>query len=76
MKRGPGMILKACEMSFNGMLNREIAKSLGVDDATVSRWRRREIWIEFENELIAAHKKSVLSKFTSQRAEHEATAQG
>ena len=76
MSCSPGSILKACEMHFNGMSNSEIAKHFDVDESTVSRWRKRKIWIDFKNELIAVFKASVLRKHTSYSAEIEYTAQG
>ena len=51
----------ACQMSFDGKSNREIATTLGFTEATVSNWRRLEIWKEFEAELIDAFKKQALS---------------
>ena len=54
-------ILMACQMSFDGMSNGEIAKKFEVTDATVSNWRKLELWQEFEAELIKAYKQQVLS---------------
>lgn len=54
-------ILNACYQSFQGKSNREIAKELGVTEATVSNWRQLDIWIEFEAELIDACKQQILS---------------
>jgi len=48
-------------MSFEGVGNREIAKTLGSTEATVSNWRKLEIWQEFEAELIDAYKQQLLS---------------
>ena len=53
-------ILTACEMSFSGKTDAEIATGLGTSVSAVSRWRKNEIWIEFEQELISAHKESLL----------------
>ena len=53
-------ILTACEMSFNGKTDNEIATDLGVSVSAVSRWRKNKVWKEFEEELIAAHKESLL----------------
>lgn len=53
-------MLTACEMAFNGKTNNEIAADLGVHVSAVSRWRKNVIWKEFTEELIAAHKKSLL----------------
>ena len=53
-------ILTACEMSFAGNTDNEIASDLGASVSAVSRWRKNEIWQEFEKELITAHKQSLL----------------
>ena len=53
-------ILTACEMSFAGKTDNEIAAILKTSVSNVSRWRKNEIWQEFEQELIAAHKESLL----------------
>ena len=53
-------ILTACEMSFAGKSDAEIAAELGTSVSNVSRWRKNEIWQEFEQELISAHKESLL----------------
>ena len=53
-------ILTACEMSFNGKTDNEIAANLGASVSAVSRWRKHEIWQEFEQELISVHKESLL----------------
>ena len=54
-------VLMACQMSFDGKGNREIAKALGFTETTVSNWRKLEIWQEFEAELIEAYKQQALS---------------
>ena len=53
-------ILTACEMPFNGKSDGEIATILGTNVSNVSRWRKSPIWVEFEQELITAHKESLL----------------
>ena len=53
-------ILTACEMSFAGKTDTEIATILKTSVSNVSRWRKSPIWVEFEQELIAAHKESLL----------------
>ena len=53
-------VLIACQMSFEGKGNREIAKELGFSEATVSNWRKLEIWKEFESELVDAYKQQVV----------------
>lgn len=54
-------ILIACQMSFEGKSNRLIADAMNVNEATISNWRKLEIWQDFEAELIDAYKKQVLS---------------
>lgn len=52
-------ILSACLMSFDGYLDAEIAQKLGTTEPTISRWRRLEIWKEYEAELINAYKQEL-----------------
>ena len=54
-------VLMACQMSFDGKGNREIASTLGFTETTVSNWRKLKIWQEFEVELIDAYKQQALS---------------
>ena len=54
-------LLIACQMSFEGKSNREIASELGFTETTVSNWRKLKIWQEFEAELIDAYKQQVLN---------------
>ena len=66
-------ILTACEMSFRGRTDHEIAMDLGASVSAVSRWRKNDIWQEFEQELISAHKESLLeSHRTSETLEGRA----
>ena len=53
-------ILTACEMSFAGKNDTEIATILKTSVSNVSRWRKSSIWVEFEEELITTHKQSLL----------------
>ena len=53
-------ILTACEMSFAGKTDTEIATILKTSVSNVSRWRKNPIWVEFEEELITVHKESLL----------------
>ncbi len=54
-------LLIACQMSFEGNSNQEIADRLGFTETTVSNWRKLELWKEFEAELIDAHKQQALN---------------
>ena len=67
-----GTILAACEMSFNGRSNSDIAAHFNVTDSTVSRWRKHQVWIDFENELVAAYKVAALQKHKVVNAESDA----
>ena len=66
-----GIVLEACKMSFNGTSNAKIAEHFKVNDSTVSRWRKLQIWIDFENELIDAYKAAALKNQHTYDAEGE-----
>ena len=66
-------ILTACEMSFAGNTDTEIASDLGTSVSAVSRWRKNAMWIEFEQELITAHKRSLLEAHQSEAALENST---
>ena len=68
-------ILTACEMSFNGKTDNEIAADLGTSVSALSRWRKHELWQEFEQELISVHKQSLLEAHRSTTLE-ESTPDG
>ena len=67
------MILTACEMSFAGKTDNEISTDLGTSVSAVSRWRKNKIWQEFEEELISAHKKSLLEAHRLETTLEEST---
>lgn len=71
-------ILKACQMSFNGVKNNDIADQLGVTPSDVSRWRKLPLWKEFHDELFEVEKKALLDAQTQfrSRAEVKSSAQG
>ena len=71
-----GLVLKACQMSFNGVKNNDIAEQLGVDPSMVSRWRKFPIWIEFHEELFDAERKALLDAQLRSGAKAENLAQG
>ena len=58
-------ILIACQMSFDGKSNSEIADELGATETTVSKWRKSETWQEFEAELVDAYKQQMLTEFVT-----------
>jgi hypothetical protein len=57
------MILTACEMSFAGKTANEIAAFLETSVSNVSGWWKNPMWVEFEQELISAHKESLLEAY-------------
>lgn len=59
-RTSPKQLLDACRMSFEGVSNSEIAVKYDVNEATVSNWRKLELWKEFEGELVKAYKQQVL----------------
>lgn len=69
-------VLKACQMSFNGMKNNDIAKQLGVTPSDVSRWRKLPLWKEFHEELLAVERKALLDAQLRNSAETKSPAQG
>ena len=69
-------VLKACQMSFNGMKNNAIAEELGVRSADITRWRKLPLWEEFYTELLEVEKKALLDAQLRNRAETESPAQG
>lgn len=54
------LILEACKLSFEGKTDTEAAKILGVNVSALWRWRKTTLWQEFEDELIDAHKQSLI----------------
>ena len=53
-------ILNACKMAFDGKTNDEIAALLGVNVSVVTRYRKTQLWKDFEKELIDTYKQSLL----------------
>lgn len=62
----PKLILEACQDSFLGIPDDELAAKYRVNKSTISNWRKLEIWIEFEAELIAAHKQHIMANAMQQ----------
>lgn len=54
------LILEACKLSFDGKTDTEVADTLDLHVSAVSRWRKHPLWQEFEQELLDAHKQSLL----------------
>ena len=55
------LILTACEMSFSGKTDAEVAVDLQTSVSNISRWRKTILWADFEKELIQAHKQSLIN---------------
>lgn len=70
--RSPNKLLRACQMSYNGMRDEEISKSLAVSLGTLTNWRKTDLWKQLENELIDAQKQAIV-KAQLQAAEKAAT---
>ena len=54
------LLLEACKLSFEGNTDAEIAVVLKTSVSNVSRWRKKILWQEFEQELINAYKQSLI----------------
>lgn len=48
----PKKIIQACRLHFNGDSLTDIAVLLDVAKTTLSRWRKTQIWIDYEAKLI------------------------
>lgn len=75
-RSGSAFVLKACQMSFNGTKNNDIAKALGVHPADVSRWRKLPLWKEFHQELLDVQRKALLDAQVEKGVKAESLAQG
>ena len=62
------LLLTACQLSFEGKTDAEIAKDLQTVESAISRWRKSPVWTEFEDELIEAHKRSLLGQYQTPTA--------
>ena len=67
------LILSACKMSFDGKTSDEIANGLGIHVSVITRYRKTEIWQEFEQELVNAHKELLLRELNPVAATLEST---
>ena len=56
------LLLEACKLSFEGSTDAQVAEALETSVSNVSRWRKKPLWQEFEQELVDAHKQSLLSE--------------
>lgn len=45
-------IVMACHLSYEGILDRDIAIRMNVSEPTISRWRKHTIWQKAEEILI------------------------
>ena len=57
----PKLILEACRLSFHGKSYEEVGEIMGVHKTAIYRWRKTELWEEFESELIAHHKRELIA---------------
>ena len=73
MSHSPKQILLACQLSFQGASTAEVAKEMGVSEHIIYRWRKMPLWKEFENELIDAEKRTLLTQLDTEAAGHAAT---
>lgn len=48
----PKLIRTACRLHFNGDLLGDIAILLDINPNTLSKWRKTDIWIDYEAKLI------------------------
>ena len=62
----PKLICQACLLHFNGDSLKDIAILLDVNPNTLTRWRKTQIWIDFEAQLIAELPKEMGPNATTQ----------
>ena len=48
----PKLIRQACRLHFNGDTLTDIAILLDINPCTLSRWRKTQIWTDYEAELL------------------------
>ena len=72
-RHSPKLILEVCQLSFSGMSDDELSEKFGINKSTISGWRKSELWIEFEFELIAAHKQHIMATAMQQQADAQGT---
>ena len=51
-RRNPNKIVKTCILCFEGTPDIEVAKLMGTTGATITRWRKLELWKQTEERLI------------------------
>jgi len=54
------LLLEACKLSFEGKRDVDIARILEINVSALWKWRKNPLWQEFEQELIDAHKQSLI----------------
>ena len=59
------MLLEACKLSFEGKTDVQIAEILDINVSAMWRWRKNPLWVEFEQELLDAHKQSLIQAHVS-----------
>ena len=73
MAASSGQILRACYLAFNGANGAEIAQQLQITESTLSKWRKSEMWIEFEEELIVKKKEILTAQLETDAVQLTAT---
>lgn len=58
----PKLIIKACQMAFDGKQHQQIAKELGVNSNTITNWKKTTIWEQTQTLLVEAYIKKSLKK--------------
>lgn len=48
----PKLIHQACFLHFNGDLLKDIAVLLDINRCTLSKWRKTDIWLQYEAKLL------------------------
>lgn len=51
-KHNPKQIIKACRLCFQGEKDKKIANKLQIHPATLTKWRKLELWQKTEAQLI------------------------
>lgn len=62
-------IVHACRMAFHGYMGQEIAKKLEVDDSTISRWKKTDIW-KYTEQVLVAREIQAIEKGEARAFEH------
>ena len=69
-RRNPKLIRQACRLHFNGDLLKDIAVMMDINRCTISQWRKTDIWINYEAELLEQYEKAHGAADTTPRTPH------